>query len=837
MLAMALPASANRIGAYLLRGIVRDSVTNEVIPFASVATATEGTLSDNRGIFELSVPDTTRSLVVTSQGYARKIFTVRKNNYNLYEIRLAPQAVTLNEVVVHKSKYSKKNNPAVDLANKIRKSADITDPLQKPYYNYNKYQRITLGINNFDATRGYMAKHIKGIAENVDTSEISGKPFLPVSVREITSDVHYRRQPQRTRELITGLQMSGLDDFADAESMRAFLTDVLREVDLYDRDINLLQNRFVSPLSPIGPDFYKYYITDTVRTETDTLLALSFYPHNKAIFGFVGRMLVQPTDSSVVIRQVNMRVASEINLNFIRTLTLNQTYDTAPDGTRLKTGDDLIIEASILPGTPEVYIRRNVAYSGHNFSPPADGDSIFSTLAQQAVVSGATTRDSVFWESHRLVAIKHGERNVDKLMVKLRKNVVFRYGEKAVRLFANGYVPTANPSKFDIGPLNTFVGASTLQGFRLRTGGMTTAALSPRWFSRFYVARGFRDHKWNYGFELEYSFHDKEHHSRQFPVHSLRLNSIYDVDQLGQHYLFTNPDNIFLALKRTSNDMVTYHRYNALTYTLELQNHFSVTALLANDCQFTSRLLDFVVGDRPLAHFNETYGEVQLRYAPGEKFYQTRSYRFPINQDAPVITITHRVGPGGQSWSRWHVNRTEVSAMKRLWFSAWGFLDILGAGGHVWSTGTPYTQLFAPNANLSYTIQPESFALLNPMEFVGDSYASWFVTYWANGAILNYVPLLKKLKLREAFSLNGYWSTLSDGNNPAGKGYILQFPHPKGTTFTSPRATGTPYIEGAVGVDNLFKCLRVDYVWRLTHRYPGYTVDRSGLRIALHVTF
>ena len=67
---------------------------------------------------------------------------------------------------------------------------------------------------------------------------------------------------------------------------------------------------------------------------------------------------------------------------------------------------------------------------------------------------------------------------------------------------------------------------------------MTTANLSKHWFGRGYVAYGFRDHRWKYSAEVEYSFNEKKYHSREFPIHSLRFTHSYDVDHLGSHYLF-----------------------------------------------------------------------------------------------------------------------------------------------------------------------------------------------------------------------------------------------------------------------------------------------------------
>ena len=821
---------------YLVKGIVKDSVNDDPIPQASVLVAgkTIGTLTDNRGIFEMTIPNGVNTLVISSQGYKKKTLHINKNRVNVYVVYLEPEAVTLNEFVVRKKKYSKKNNPAVDFMNKIRATAANNDPERNDYYNFDKYERISIAINNFSdkSQQSAMFKRFPFLWEHVDTSEVSGKPILNVSVKETASKVYNRHTPHSRREIVTGIKRDGIDEITDQESMQVFLEDVLREINVYDRDINILQNRFVSPLSPIAADFYKFYLGDTIDIDGAKCVTLSFYPHNKAAFGFVGQMYVEPGDTTMFIKKVTMRVPDDINLNFIEKMLINQEFEQAADGSRLKTRDDMVLEVKVVGGTPGLYIRRNAGYANFGFDRPRDEAEVFKGLAPRIVQNKAYDRDTIFWQGVRLFELPHNEGRVDVLMKRLRGNKLYYWSEKVVKALFSGYVATGSPSYFDIGPLNTAISTNTLEGLRLRAGGMTTANFSPRWFSRFYGAYGFRDHKWKYGFELEYSFIDKRYHSREFPVHSLRFNSSYDIDQLGQSYFFTNPDNIFIALKRLPDPNVTYQRLNMLTYTLELENNFSVRAQVANEGQYSSRLLKFNIDGTDIDHFDETWLDLELRYAPGEKFYQTRTYRLPVNLDAPVVVLSHRWAPKTFG-SRYAVNRTELSVMKRFWFSAFGYLDGIVRGGHVWSRRTPFTQLLIPNANLSYTIQPESFAMMNAMEFVTDTYASWDLTYWANGAILNYIPYLKKLKLREVFSYRGFWGKLSDRNNPIYQPGLISMPADANVADVS----HTPYMECSVGIDNLFKCLRLDYVWRLTHRDPGYRVDRSGLRVAVHVTF
>ena len=145
--------------------------------------------------------------------------------------------------------------------------------------------------------------------------------------------------------------------------------------------------------------------------------------------------------------------------------------------------------------------------------------------------------------------------------------------------------------------------------------------------------------------------------------------------------------------------------------------------------------------------------------------------------------------------------------------------------------------LLMPNVNLSYTIQPESYALMKPMEFIGDQALSWDLTYWGNGVLMNRLPLIKRLRLREVLTLRGIWGSLSDKNNPAMASQGL-----KSNLFLFPADApcqsldGTPYMEAGVGLDNIFTILRVDYVWRLTYRDHAGT-DRHGIRIQLHFNF
>lgn len=829
-----IPATVSAV-PHDVKGVVVDSLTREGLPYVAIFVegSGAGTMTDDKGMFHIRANVPGDSLRVSMMGYATRKVAAKPD----MTIDLLPTGVTLQEVIVKpkKEKYSKKNNPAVEFLNRIRAAAPLTDPKRHDYYNYDKYERINMAINDFDPDKnyGWIGKKFNFLKDHLDYSELSGRPILNFLTKEKSSEVNYRKDPEITRETVLGLKQVGLDEMTSSkDGMREVLEDAFREIDIYQNDVTLMQNRFVSPLSRIAPDFYKFYLTDTLEVDGDSCIVLSFVPHTSETWGFIGKLYVPKNDSTMFIKQIELHMPHTINVNFLDAMSVRQKFEKAPDGSRLKTSDDMIIEFSVLPALPKLYTHRNTAYENHNFDHPGLESEIFEGTPPEIILDGARDRNEEFWSNHRLVPLKKGEGSVETMVQRLRSVPLYYWTEKTLKLLVMGYWHTGNPPKFDFGPVNTSISYNTAEGIRLRAGGMTTAYLSKRWFARGFVAYGFRDHKVKYRGEVEYSFRDKEYHSREFPVHSLRLTSLYLLDELGQNYTFTNSDNVFLSWKRLADTRVTYRRATMLEYNLELYNNFSVTAGASFERQEATRWIPFTDGyGNSFGHYNELMFNVKLRYAPGEKFLQGTTNRSPINMDAPIIELMHTYAPKGVLGSKFTINRTEMRFFKRIWLSAFGYIDAMVKGGHSWSP-SPYMNLCLPDANLTYTIQRESFALMNPLEFINDSYAMVDLTYWMNGLIFNHIPLIKKLKLREVINFKGLWGHLSKRNNPEYDKSLFIFPE---NVHTTPM-TDMPYMEISAGIDNIFRVIRIDSVWRLSYRH-SFDAPDWGIRFALHFSF
>lgn len=827
----------------VIRGEVTDSITGEALPYVSIQFkgTTIGTTTDLDGLYNFSAKTSATTIILSYLGYREKEVTIRPGRTNTINIELAPSSIELTEVVIKpkKERYTKKDNPAVIFVRNMIERRELNSPQNHDYFQYDHYERMILALDNYkpkpprsDGKR----RRFDFLIDYIDTLDI-GKTILPVSEKEKLETVYYRKDPKSEKRLVHAAKSAGIDELFSRDGVQNILNEVFKEVDIFQNDIPLFLFRFVSPLSRIGPDFYKYYLLDTLEVNGEKLVDLGFVPHNSESMGFTGHLYVT-LDSTFFVRQAQLNVPKDINLNFVDRMTINQAFDRTPDGTRIILKNDILVDLKLTEKSGGMFARRTIIYQNNSFDPPEDM-SVFQNSAPVITVAEAYKRSEEYWEDIRPTEIeKRNPNSVDMLMTQLRSVPIFKVTEKVVSVFVNGYVQTNKDplkSKFEIGPVNTFISPNNIEGWRFRVGGTTTTNFSKRLFIDGFAAYGTKDEKMKYDAIVEYSFHDKTEYRKEFPVHSIRAEMSYDINQLGQQYMYTNKDNIFLAWKRQEDTRATYLRTADLTYYREHYNGLGYGASIRNKEEFSTEYSAFdLIGPEgeltPVKSYTMSEMEFKFRYAPKETFYQTRNYRYPITLDYPVVTLTHVTGLKGFLGSDYNYNRTDIGIQKRFWLTPFGYIDIIAKAGKVWDK-VPYPLLILPNANLSYMIYPESYTNMNAMEFINDEYVSWDFTYYLNGTILNRLPLLKKLQLREIVTFRGLWGNLTDKNNPFINGEGL-YEFPEGSYVMGK----DPYMEVGVGVENILKFIRIDYVWRLNY-LDNPNIDKRGIRILLKVSF
>lgn len=828
-------------------GKVYDATTNESLPYASIRIrrTTNGCSSDNNGNFSFYADALRDTLIISSIGYKDERIPLSHRTRMPIRASLKPTDYNLDEVVVKpkRERYSRRNNPAVILVKNIIERRNNNAPERREFYSRDRHEKLNIALNNFNAeNNSHFGEKFKFLEQYIDTSLISGKPILHISARELIATDYYQNSPERRRQHVKGRKRNGIDDMFSTGEIEALYEETFKDVDIFQDNISLFGSKFVSPLSDLGPTFYRYYIMDTIDVDGEKCIDLAFAPFNPESFGFTGHLFVA-ADSTFFVKSVQMNVPHDINMNFIEYMNIKQDFSRLPDSTRMLEREMLVAEFKILDAMNGFYAHREVNYRNYCFEKNELAERIISSPANVVEEDNSMSRSDEFWNENRLTAVTEKEQSVSRMMQELRANPLYYWLEKGVAFLFTGWIPVREhePPVF-YGPVNTSISHNELEGWRLRTGAMTSAYLNPHLFGRFFVAYGLKDHEWKYMGEIEYSFKKKKEHPNEFPIHSLRLHYENDIYQYGQNYLYTNKDNIFLSIKRKSDNKIGYVKKAEFTYTREFYNHFSYNITLRNRVDVASYLIPFertqTVDGNTTATFakdlRQSEIEIGLRYAPNEKFTQSKWNRHSILPEHPVFTLNHRIGFKGVLGSHFNYHHTEASFQKRFWFSAFGYTDCIIKAGKVWNQ-VPFPLLIIPNANLSYTIQKESYALMNAMEFFNDEYASWDLTYYMNGLLFNRLPLIRKLNWREVISFRGMFGHLSEKNrpDPLNTGVLYKFPYENDQYHY---LGSTPYMEVGIGIENIFRVLRVDYVRRLTYRdLPG--IDKWGIRIQFHIQF
>ena len=856
-----------------IQGVVKDEDTGEPIPFVNIFYEGKGVgcISDIDGRFKVDKMVEWKELTFSSVGYTTKAVPITAKTEYL-NVSLKVMDHTLDEVVVRpkREKYSRKNNPAVELMKKVVAAKELDDLKQKDYYSYNIYQKLTLALNNITADslrESKLFKQYPFFREQVEYCAETDKNILPLSVDETLTQTVFRKKPESEKNIIKGLNSTGVNElFNTGDMLTTVLKDVFQNVNVYEDRVRLLQYPFDSPISDNGIGFYRYYIMDTTYVEHDKCFHLSFVPNNSQDFGFTGHLYIM-ADSTFRLKKCVLNLPKKTDVNFVENMQILQQFGALPSGEWVQLTDDMLCELNFFGG--HFMVRRGTHNSDYSFLEVPE--RIFKKKGKEIKDVNAMMRNDEFWSRYRATELTQSESNMSGFVDNLAKIKGFKYILFGLKALIENFVETGtkdHPSKVDIGPINTILTSNFIDGTRLRASAQTTANLNPNWFFKGYVAYGFKDEKMKYLGQVEYSFDKKGYLAREFPKHAIAVSYQYDNMLPSDKFINTDKDNMFTSLKWAKQDLYNYERKFTINYEHERESGLKTHAMLrhanyepcgnlfyrtmAGESKLQKAIADGTMKGDVFMHtpYNTkditiTEATLGVRYAPGEAFVNTKQRRLPINLDAPVFSLSHTFGLNGILGSEYKYNFTEAGAYKRLWLGSWGNIDTYLKGGIQWNK-VPFPLLIMPAANLSYIIQDGTFNLINNMEFLNDRYASLDVSWNMQGKLFNRIPLLKKLKWREFIGVKCLWGELSDKNNPfleenRNDDVLMMFPghyrangvYEYSSAVLDPKK---PYVEVCAGIHNIFKLLHVEYVRRLNYKNLP-TANKWGIRLMIRTVF
>jgi hypothetical protein len=765
-----------------------------------------------------------------SQTYQKRI------DFSEYDTTDVATVFELSEVVVKstRNKYSPKNNPAVDIIRQVIKHKNSNRLENKDQYQVEVYEKTVLSMDEFslDADANFIVRQFPFLENYIDTSAFSKKPILNVSLREKLYKKIYRKEPYSLQKQIIAKRHIGLDQpYDENETLTSNLNEILKGIDIFDDDINILLNRIVSPLSSaLAVYYYQYSIIDTVIIEGSKYVNISYVPASRHSYGFIGELQIA-LDGTYSISHTVLTVSKNINLNWVDNIKIEQVFQNLPEGTQLLDSENIYAVFRPHKGAMPLQAHLSNSFRNYNFEPDTITDKDSLLFAKNTE-----------WEKRRHSQLPEYEQRIDSMITYMKTNRKYRFINKTFEILTSGYIPAQfekSKSIFDFGPVSSTYSSNTLEGSRFKLGGMTTARLHPKLFANGYAAYGLKDRKLKYQGQIIYSFKPRNVHPQERPIHNLNATLRYDIFVPGGNSPFNDGDNVFNSLTTGIREtQMQYVRKVEIRYEKEFANTVSFNLWLKHEKICAAAKLHYFkyLNDSSfdeISGYKTSAAGIQIRYAPGEKPYGGREGKnsvFNLSKDAPIFTLAHQNSFKNVFGSDYAYNYTELQAEKRLWLSSFGHIDMIGKVGKIWDKA-PFPLLYFPLTNQSLFIQSETFTMMRAMEFIADNYAILHATYYLKGWILNRIPLINRLKLREVVSFNAIYGSLSDKNNPSVSCFNL-FQLPADTRLFD----NQPYMEVSVGLENIFKVMRIDYFRRLNYR-DSPNIKKNGFRLAFRFSF
>lgn len=802
----------------ILTGYVKDSHSDEPVPFASVyfAKTERGKLTDSSGHFEFVFNEWPKdSIIISYVGYNNFSRFIDSNKDTINLLINLDRSVSKREVVV-KSHVNK----GLLLWSFIVKHKAKNDRYRFSNFGYQLYNKLELDLININREKMKEIKLLRPfgfIFDNVDSIS-EDKPFLPVFLTETISDYYYQKNPTRYREVIKASRTSGVNN----ESANKLLGGMYQNIDVYTNFIPVFDKQFVSPASDNGDAYYTYKVPDTQFVAARKFYHLTFTPKHAGENTFYGDCWVDA--KTFAIQKMNLRIPKDANINFVSRLSLVQEYSLVNDSTWFLSKDKFIVDISPVGKSRLSFTgRKTTTYKDVILNSDDVLDSLRLNRKQEEIVlkPDASAKADSFWRSSRHEELSKNERAIYAMVDTLQKMPIFKKYTNAINFIGTGY---KNVGNYQIGPWFNWVSFDSLEGYRLRFDLGTNKYFNKNLYLSSYLAYGFSDKKFKGHAEAMYIF-------KRDP--RMRLFGSYTDDlDFGQFYYDeVSTDNIFALAVRKVGVPRKFMRLRE-----EKLDLFKETRLgLSGNIILDRKEFDPLIYLPPKSSFASGKGEalntfevqVKLRFAYLEKFLENNFFRTSLGSPYPIAEIKYTKGIAGILNSNYDYHKISGSVSDFVKIPPYGNISFNVYAGKTFGT-LPFPLLDVHPGNELHYYNKYAFNLMNRWEYISDQYGGINLEHNIGNGLFRFIPITRKLKFRQFWNAKVLWGSLSDANK--------QLNFTNGAAFQS--LDGKTYMELGTGVDNILKVFRLDFIWRVLPRpLPVERVRRFGVFGSFRLSF
>lgn len=790
------------IGQTKVSGIVVDE-NDQPIPFANVyfKNSTEGLITNENGRFYLESSKSHSVVVVSFIGYTPQEIKLEKAvTYNL-KIKLV-EGETLREVVVISGKMSKKNNPAIDILRKIWARKRKNGLRQFKQYQYDKYEKVEFDLNTIDSAmmKSKLFKGMEFVFDQVDTSRITGKTYLPIFINESLSEVFGNNLTGKEKEILKANKNSG---FSSNQQIIAFVKDLYADYDIYDNYLKFFDKDFVSPLSRTGIDVYNYALTDSMFIDNKWCYNIVYYPRRKGELTFKGDFWVN--DTTYAIKSINMAVTKSANINWVKEIYIEQEFDVVNDSVFLLKRDHMMSDFAFnkKEESKGVYGKRTTLFKNHQFDKEKPKE--FYKEEVNFIDNSVYAKSDEFWAENRFENLSKDELGVYKMLDTLQTVKKFKQMYNLVSILGSGYIQKGN---FDFGPIFSTFGYNEIEGIRVRLGGRTYFGQNDPWRLQFYTAYGFSDQQVKYGISGKVLLNKKNRFI-------LEGGNRRDIEQLGAS--LTTSNNVLGRSFASSGLFMTGTNANLTSINLStVSMNIEPVKNLTFETGFSYRTLKSASDKFSLDYFTNSQNEIRsdvkqaeltfsIDYTPKRKTIGYGVERNLVDNNFTRLYVNYSQGMKGVFDSDFEYQKIQLFYKQPVLIGGFGRLFFITELGKTFGE-VPLGLLSVVPGNQSYFLIENTFNNLNFYEFVSDQYATLQLEHHFNGRLFSRVPGLRKMNLREIIGIKGVIGSVSDANRSINASTL---------NYVAPEK---PYWEYSAGIGNIFKVFRIDCAWRANYR-------------------
>ncbi len=796
--------SFNMFSQSKFAGRITDSKTSEPLAFVNIVYNSKnlGTTTDLDGYFTIESYEKTEFLKISYLGYVTKFISREEFAGKRYlEIQLDADALQLAEVTVLPGV-----NPAHRIIQEVINNTDKNDPEKMRSFSYVSYNKMyfTIDMSSLPSEKDSITNAENEIPDT-GSGQQSMKEFFEEQHLFITESVTERRFrfPDNNKEEVLAHRMSGLQNPGFT-----LLTSQFQSFSFYKDFVNLLDKKYLSPVSKGSTSKYFFQIEDTMYNESaDTIFIISYRPLKGK--NFEGLQGVLHINSRGYALQNVMARPYEPSGGF--NVNIQQKYELI-DGVQwfpVQLNTDLVF--NIFQVSENSAAVTNGGSAGDSYMPLLGiGKSYLRDISLNpdykrrefnqidvVVKDDANKKDSVFWNLYRHDTLTAKDIKTYQVIDSIGKEINLDKKMELFEIIATGYIPW-KIINFDPSSILWY---NKYEGYRLGLGISTNERLLPWMSVGGYFGYGFRDKAWKYGGHLEFNLHKSS---------SAKLKIGYKQDlELSDDHTFNRESSIFT--QQSLRDFFLTEMDSVTKYYASLK--FSCLRYLNTDIRFnyTEKTIlnqmryDFN-GAIPKHFYNSEIG-IYLRYSYKEKFLQTpRGNRLSMGTKYPVLYFNVIKGLNFMEAGNEYL-KTEAMITKKVAWRGIGDTYITASGAMI-NGSVPYSGLYYGAGSYSWLNIDNSFNTMRVNEFISDRFASVFIRHDFGSLLFKTDKWAPRLALVTAAG----WGDNSRTGNAENTGFAKKM--------------NRGYFESGIQMNNILKLNFQGYGLGVYYRYGPYSLNK-----------